>query len=146
MSCHVTICCHTLQLRPPSFVFNTCRLVFLQIISPVVVQSVLCTHANSSAVLKSLLTSQIKDNSCKVASTSLDSSVGKKKVIHISTNFHVFVNKNPTRCKSMQIFIYCKVTLHVSGVIAPIIRSTKNCNRSLRYRSHCKIQGLTGMN
>ena len=36
------------------------------------------------------------------------------------------VNKNPTRCNSMQIFIYCKVTLHVSGVTAPIIRSTKN--------------------
>ena len=45
------------------------------------------------------------------------------------------VNKNPTRCNFMQIFIYCKVTLHVSGVTAPIIRSTKNCNRSLRYRS-----------
>ena len=44
------------------------------------------------------------------------------------------VNKNP-RCNSMQIFIYCKVTLHVSGVTAPIIRSTKNCSRSLRYRS-----------
>ena len=26
------------------------------------------------------------------------------------------VNKNPTRCNSMQIFIYCKITLHVSGV------------------------------
>jgi len=34
-------------------------------------------------------------------------------------------NKNPTRFNSMQIFIYCKVTLHVSGVKAPIIRSTK---------------------
>ena len=45
------------------------------------------------------------------------------------------INKNPTICNSMQIFIYCKVTLHVSGVTAPIIRSTKNCNRSLRYRS-----------
>jgi len=33
----------------------------------------------------------------------------------------------------MQIFIYCKVTLHVSGVTEPIIRSTKNSNRSLRY-------------
>jgi len=30
----------------------------------------------------------------------------------------------------MQIFIYCKVTLHVSGVTAPIIRSTKKCNRN----------------
>jgi len=37
----------------------------------------------------------------------------------------VNVNKNPTTCNSMQIFIYCKVTLHVSGVTAPIIRSTK---------------------
>ena len=44
-------------------------------------------------------------------------------------------NKNPTRCNSMQICIYCEVTLHVSGVTAPIIRSTKNCNRSLRYGS-----------
>ena len=25
---------------------------------------------------------------------------------------------------------YCKVTVHVSGVTAPIIRSTKNCNRN----------------
>jgi len=36
----------------------------------------------------------------------------------------------------MQIFIYCKVTLHISGVTAPTIRSTKNCNRSHRYSSH----------
>ena len=40
---------------------------------------------------------------------------------------------DPTRCNSMQIFIYCKVTVHVSGVTTPIIRSTKNCNRSHRY-------------
>jgi len=26
---------------------------------------------------------------------------------------------------------HCKGTLHVSGVTAPIIKSTKNCNRSL---------------
>jgi len=38
---------------------------------------------------------------------------------------------------------YCRITLHVSGVTAPIIRSAKkNCNRSLRYRSYCEIQGL----
>jgi len=36
----------------------------------------------------------------------------------------------------MQMFIYCKVTLHVSGFTAPIIRSIKNCTRSLRYRSY----------
>jgi len=79
MSYHVTISCHTLQLRPPSSVFSTCRLVFLNIISPFVVQSLLCTHANSSVMSKSLFTSQINNNSYKVASTSVDSSVGKKK-------------------------------------------------------------------
>jgi len=52
----------------------------------------------------------------------------------ILTSFNI--NKNPTRYTNMQIFIYCKVTLHVSGVTAPIIRSTKNCNCSLRYRSY----------
>jgi len=36
----------------------------------------------------------------------------------------------------MQIFIYCKATLRVSGVTAPIIRSIKNCNRCIRYRSY----------
>jgi len=50
-------------------------------------------------------------------------------------NYTPHVNKNPTRCNSMQIFIHCKVTLHVSVVTVPIIRSTKNCNRNLRYRS-----------
>ena len=36
----------------------------------------------------------------------------------------------------MWIFIYCEVILRVSGVAAPIIRSTKNSNCSLRYRSY----------
>jgi len=46
------------------------------------------------------------------------------------------IDKNPTRCNSMQSDLFhCKVTLHVSGVTAPIIRITKICNRSLRYRS-----------
>ena len=41
--------------------------------------------------------------------------------------YHLFnVNKNPTRCNGMQIFIYCKVALHVSGVTAPIIRVLKS--------------------
>jgi len=29
------------------------------------------------------------------------------------------VNKGPTRCNSMQTFIHCHVTLHVSGVTHP---------------------------
>jgi len=29
------------------------------------------------------------------------------------------VNKGPTRCNSMQTFIHCHVTLHVSGVLHP---------------------------
>jgi len=33
--------------------------------------------------------------------------------------------KKSNRCNNMQIFIHCKTTLHVSGVTAPIIRSTK---------------------
>ena len=57
------------------------------------------------------------------------------------------LNKSPIRCNSTQSDLFhCKVTLHVSGVTAPIIRSTKHYNRSLRYRSYCEIQGLTGMN
>jgi len=40
------------------------------------------------------------------------------------------LNKSPTRCNSMQSDLFhSKITLHVSGVTAPIIRSTKNCNR-----------------
>jgi len=30
------------------------------------------------------------------------------------------VNKNPTRCNSMQIFIYCKDSLHVLGVLKTV--------------------------
>jgi len=46
------------------------------------------------------------------------------------------INKSPTRCISMQSdLFYCRITLHVSGVTAPIIRSAKSCKRGLRYRS-----------
>jgi len=44
--------------------------------------------------------------------------------LHRSVN-RVWLNKNPTRCNSMQSgLFYCRVTLHVSGVTALIIRST----------------------
>jgi len=69
------------------------------------------------------------------------------KYLHINSHLKFTLNKSPTRCNSMQSDLFhCKVTLHVSGITAPITRSTKNCNRSLRYRSYCETQGLTGMN
>ena len=37
--------------------------------------------------------------------------------------------------QQMQVFVYCKITLHVSGVYAPIIKCTSNCNCSFWYRS-----------
>ena len=48
-----------------------------------------------------------------------------RRCLYLLSVFENNVNKNPTRCNSKQIFIYCKVTLHVSGVTVPIIRSTK---------------------
>jgi len=54
----------------------------------------------------------------------------------VSTHALVYntVNKRPNLMQQ-NAFIYCKVTLHVSGITAPIIRSSKNCNRYLWYRS-----------
>ena len=51
-------------------------------------------------------------------------------------NYEYLINNNPTRFNSMQIFIYCKVNLHVSGVTTPIIRSIKNCNRAASGTGH----------
>ena len=42
----------------------------------------------------------------------------------------------------MQVFIYCKITLRVSSVIAAIIRSTSNCNYSFWYKSYDLYQKL----
>ena len=55
---------------------------------------------------------------------------------HKSRKVKTMLIKGPTWCNSMQTFIHCKVTLHVSRVTVPIIRSTKNCNRYLWYRSY----------
>jgi hypothetical protein len=41
------------------------------------------------------------------------------------------IQPDATVCRYL---FYCKVIVHVSGVTVPIM-STKNCNRSLRYRS-----------
>jgi len=52
------------------------------------------------------------------------------------------VNKNPTRCNSMQIFIYCKATLYVSGVTAPIIRSiARSESDGTRWRTGGEVKG-----
>jgi len=58
---------------------------------------------------------------------------GHSKLKHNGNYTYHNVNKNPTSCNSIQIFIYCKVTLHVSGVTAPIIRSTKTCTGGCGY-------------
>jgi len=57
-----------------------------------------------------------------------------------TTNFKLMVpciviqcESKSNRCNSMQIFIYCKAALHVSGVAAPIIRSIKNCTGGRGY-------------
>ena len=42
----------------------------------------------------------------------------KKHIGYSAYNSTTNVNKNPTRCNSMQIFIYCEDTLNVSGVTA----------------------------
>jgi hypothetical protein len=48
-------------------------------------------------------------------------------IYHSSRTLTVAVNKKiQLWCNSTQTFIHCKVTLHVSGITAPIIRSTKN--------------------
>jgi len=71
----------------------------------------------------------------KFNSSSTDAVWSYQFATSLKENYSANINKNPTRCNSTQIFIYCKVTLLVSGVTAPIIRGTKKCNRSLRYRS-----------
>jgi len=62
--------------------------------------------------------------------------VREKQILTFYSIGYANVNKKSNRCNSMQIFIHCKTTLYVSGVTAPIIRSIKNCPRSLRYRSY----------
>jgi len=82
----------------------------------------LISHKNFSISVHFLRTAQEENKRKKVART-------KSRLLSFFFNSwfrasQFNVNKNPTRCNSMQIFIHCKVTLHVSGVTAPIIRRT----------------------
>jgi len=57
-------------------------------------------------------------------------------ICHVGFPSHsVLIKTNQMQQYAVCDLYYCKITLHVSEVTAPIIRSTKNRNRSLRYRS-----------
>jgi len=47
-----------------------------------------------------------------------------------------YVNKNPTRCNSMQIFIYHKVILHVSGVtgVLKTVTAASGTGHTVKYK------------
>ena len=52
----------------------------------------------------------------------------------------MYVNKKSNRRNSMQIFIHCKTTLHVSGVTAPITRNIKNWFVRVARDSHKPVR------
>ena len=52
----------------------------------------------------------------------------------------IYINTCPTRCNTKQSIYYSASSLYMFRVsTTPIIRSTKNCNYSLRYWSHTYI-------
>ena len=62
--------------------------------------------------------------------------------IVIITDILKYILIRSNKMQHMQVFIYCTITLHVSGVIAPIIRSTKNHNWNFWYRSRYQGNNL----
>jgi len=49
----------------------------------------------------------------------------------------IYINNSPTRCNTKQSVYYSASSLHMFRVsTTPIIRSTQNCNYSLRYWSY----------
>ena len=66
-----------------------------------------------------------------------------KVYVFFNTWFHASwfnVNKGPTRCNSMQTFIHCHITLHVSGVTHPssgalkTVSATSGISHAVKYR------------
>jgi len=65
------------------------------------------------------------------------------KMLEISTwtkYKRIYVNKKVQLDATVCRHLFTAKSLHVLGVTAPIIRSTKNCNCYLWYRSYCKVQ------
>jgi len=52
----------------------------------------------------------------------------------------IYNNNCPMRCNTKQSIYYCASSLYMLRVsTTPIVRSTQNCNYSLRYWSYCKV-------
>ena len=58
--------------------------------------------------------------------------------VHSSVHrWYIFLNNCPTRCNTQQSIYYSASSLYMFRVLTtPIIRSTQNCNYSLRYWSY----------
>ena len=103
-------CSFKTEVQPHVQVLSSCRLALLPV-----------AHASSSTLFP--------NRNCKLVCAVLCTlklilgayCLGAQRLLsHLNTSCvdgnYFNINKNPTRCNSMQIFIYCRVTLHVSGV------------------------------
>ena len=65
----------------------------------------------------------------------------KEAVFFISTYIQQYINNCPTRCNTKQSIYYSASSLYMFRVsVTPIIRSTQNCNNSLRYWPYFFVQ------
>ena len=89
----------------------------------------LCVSVVSDWIILSQWTSYPHYRICILSNSYHLSLPADIRAVHIvSWVGYINVNKNPTRCNSMQIFIYCKATLHVvpirprwTGVAVPVV-------------------------
>ena len=64
-----------------------------------------------------------------------------REIWYWSNFFSLYINNCPTRCNTKQSIYYSASSLYMFRVSAtPIIRSTQNCNHSLRCWSCCAVQ------